>query len=143
MKRNAAVAALVALLLLVALGATLAIKHRSGPDDLAFWLQVAGSEDWSAKAVGGDPQAQFLVGVALIQTNLTKFVGRVPVLSGVPVVGKFFEDTSYSIDNRIGQEQLTEAHRWIKKSAEQGFAPAKEAAKLFPGRLVAPGSIPE
>ncbi|HKS37355.1 MAG TPA: hypothetical protein VJW76_09215, partial [Verrucomicrobiae bacterium] len=36
--------------------------------------------------------------------------------------------------------RLTEAYRWIKKSADQGFAPAQEAEKLFTGRVAVPGN---
>lgn len=50
------------------------------------------------------------------------------------------EDTSYSIDSNIGQAQLMEAHQWITKSADQGFAPAKEAVKLFAGNVAALGN---
>jgi len=78
------------------------------------------------------------LGLTLIRTNLTKFVERVPVLSKVPVVGRRFERISYSIDSSIGQEQLSEAYQCIKRSADQGYAPAKETEKLFVGRVIAP-----
>jgi hypothetical protein len=62
----------------------------------------------------------------------------VPRLSAIPVIGKrFFEKTHYGLDNQIAPEQLAEAHRWIKRSAEQGYAPALEAEKLFIGRVAA------
>jgi hypothetical protein len=85
-------------------------------------------------------EAQFLVGLTLIQTNLAKFVGRVPILSRVPVVGRRFEDISYSIDSGISQEQLAEAYRWIQKSADKGFAPATTATNLFTKRISTPAS---
>lgn len=66
-------------------------------------------------------------------------IDRVPRLSAIPLIGKrLFQTISYSIDNRISQEQLAEAHRWIKLSADQGFAPAKEAEKLFIGKSTVP-----
>ena len=66
-------------------------------------------------------------------------IDRVPRLSAIPLIGKrFFEKVTYRIDSNISQEQLAEAYRWIKESADQGFAPAKEAKKLFIGRIVGP-----
>jgi hypothetical protein len=46
--------------------------------------------------------------------------------------------TSTRIDNTISQEQLTQAYGWIRKAVDQGFAPAKEAEKLFIGRVPMP-----
>jgi hypothetical protein len=64
-------------------------------------------------------------------------VDRVPRFSAIPIIGKrFFETKSYGIDSQIGQEQLNEAYHWIAASANHGFAPAKEAEKLFRGRIV-------
>jgi len=99
---------------------------------------LGGDRDWSGAAARGDPEAQFFLGLNLIRTNLTKFVARVPLLSKVPVVGKRFENTSYTIDGSIGPEQLENAYQWIKKSADKGFAPAKESEKLFTGRIPVP-----
>src|SRR2546430_5212377 len=66
-------------------------------------------------------------------------IDRVPRLSAIPLIGKrFFEKVTYRIDSNISQEQLAEAYRWIKESADQGFAPAKEAENLFIGRIVEP-----
>jgi len=90
-------------------------------------------------AAHGEPQAQFHMGLNLIRTNLVTMIDRVPGLSAVPSIGKrFFEKISYGIDNNISQEQLEDAYRWIKKSADQGFAPAKEAEKLFIGKVRKP-----
>jgi len=74
----------------------------------------------------------------LIRTNLTKMIDRIPVLSNVQVLGRRFERITYGIDNSIGEGQLAEAYRWIKKSADQGYAPAREAEKLFIGRVPTP-----
>jgi len=64
---------------------------------------------------------------------------RTVVLSAIPVIGKrFFETTSYNIDSSISQEQLAEAYRWVRKAVDQGFAPAKEAERLFAGRVPMP-----
>ena len=138
MKKNVLISILVGFFLLIALGVILSGRPGHDPKDLAYWVRVGGDKDWSEEAAGGNPEAQFLFGLALIRTNLTKFVGRVPILSKVPVLGKRFEDISYSIDSGIAPEQLSEAHQWIKKSANQGYAPAKEAEKLFAGRVAAP-----
>jgi hypothetical protein len=66
-------------------------------------------------------------------------IDRVPRLSAIPIISKqWFESISYGIDSNASQEQLAEAYRWIKHSADQGFAPAKETEKLFIGRIVIP-----
>jgi TPR repeat protein len=129
------------LLLLATIGLTTNFHTARGhdPRDLSYWSQVGATRDWSAAAAQGDRQAQFLYGLALVRTNLQTMIDRVPRLSGIPVIGKrFFETISYGIDGRIGREQLAEAYRWIKLSADQGFAPAKEAEKLFVGRIGLP-----
>lgn len=116
------------------------VTPRPDPKDLYYWAKAAGDKDWSAEAAQSNPEAQFYLGLTLIRTNLMKMVDRVPMLSAVPVIGKrLFENVSYGLDNNIAQEQLIEAYRWIKKSADQGFAPARQAEKLFPGRIT--GSI--
>jgi len=129
-----------AVFLLVSLGVIFSGTAKHDPTDLSYWLRAGDNKDWSKEAADGDAKAQFLFGLALIRTNLTQFVGRVPILSSVPVVGKRFEDVSYNIDSSISQEQLTDAYRWIRKSAGQGYAPAKEAEKLFKGRVTAPSN---
>ena len=106
------------------------------PKDLSYWMRAGGARDWSAEAAQGAAQAQFHFGLSLVRTNLLPMIDRVPGLSAVPLVGKrFFEKISYGIGSNISQEQLAEAYGWIKKSADQGFAPAKEAQKLFIGRI--------
>lgn len=128
-------------LLLVCLGVTLfgIGERKPNPKDLSYWVRAGGDNNWSAEAAQNKPEAQFYLGLSLIRTNLVTQIDRVPRLSAVPVVGKrFFEKITYSIDNDIAQEQLAEAHRWIKKSADQGYAPAKEAEKLFVGRVAEP-----
>ena len=113
-------------------------KREPAPGDFSSWARAVADKDWSAKAAQGDPEAQFCLGLMLVRTNLVKFVDRVPVLSDVPLVGRRFKKLSYSIDNNIGPDQMAEAFAWIKKSADQGYAPAKEAEKLFIGKVAAP-----
>src|SRR2546429_2047120 len=125
-------------LFLAALGVILSGKPKHDPKDLSYWVRAGGDRDWSGAAARNDPEAEFFLGLSLIRTNLTKFVARVPLLSKVPVVGKRFENTSYTIDGSIGPEQLENAYEWIKKSADQGFAPAEESEKLFTGRIPVP-----
>ena len=101
-------------------------------------MRAGGNKDWSADAAQAKPEAQFFLGLSLIRTNLTKMIDRIPVLSNVPVLGRRFERITYGVDNSIGEGQLAEAYRWIKKSADQGYAPAREAEKLFIGRVPTP-----
>ena len=123
--------AVIALMLVV----TCSKGREHDPKDLAYWVQAGTVKDWSSEAAQGKPQAQFHLGLTLIRTNLVTMIDRVPRLSAVPVIGKlFFEKITYGIDGKISQEQLADAYRWIKKSADQGFAPAKEAEKLFIGK---------
>lgn len=134
------VASLLGLALAVAMGLLLSSHSPTwrGHDakDLTYWSQVGGTQDWSRAAAQGDAQAQFNQGFALIRTNFTRMIDRVPVLSGLPVVGeRWFEKRSYGIGNDIGQDRLAEAYRWFQLSAAQGFAPAKEAETLFRGRI--------
>jgi TPR repeat protein len=132
------VIAIFVVVLLVAIGLAVSLSggREHDPKALSYWVGAASAKDWSFEAAQGDPHAQFQAGLTLICTNLVTTIDRVPPLSGIPIIGKrFFEKISYSIDSTISQEQLEEAHRWIKKSADQGFAPAKEAQKLFIGRV--------
>lgn len=142
MKVKVTIAVFVALLLLV-LAMKIAFSEREhDPRDLSHWSQVASTQDWFAAAIDGDARAQFLHGIALIQPHIVTLIGRVPGLSSIPIVGKrFFEDQSYSIDNNISKEDLAEAYQWIKKSADQGFAPAQEAEWLFRGRIGTPNQV--
>jgi TPR repeat protein len=138
--KNTVVAVFGGLLLLAAF---LALSFSGGrehdPKDLPYWMRAGAAKDWSLQAAHGEPQAQFHVGLILIRTNLVTLIDRVPGLSAVPLIGKpFFERISYGIDKQISQEQLEDAYRWIKKSADQGFAPAKEVEKLFIGRVGRP-----
>jgi hypothetical protein len=144
MKTKVAFTALVVpLLVIIGLSVYLSATRGHNPRDLSYWSQAGATQDWSAAAVKGDPQAQLFHGFALIRTNLVAMVDRVPLLSAIPIIGKqCFESISYGIDSNISEEQVAEAYRWIKDSAEQGFAPAKEAEKLFIGRtgITSPGS---
>ncbi|MBN9693940.1 MAG: hypothetical protein J0M24_27165 [Verrucomicrobia bacterium] len=109
------------------------------PKDLSYWVRAGAGKDWSSEAAQGEPQAQFHLGIALVRSNFVTMVAQVPGLSSVPLLGKrFFEKTSYGIDSSIDQRQLADSYRWIRKSADQGFAPAKEAEKLFMGKFGRP-----
>ena len=113
--------------------------REHNPKDLSYWAQAGAGKDWSAEAGQGAAPAQFHLGLSLIRTNLLTMIDRVPRMSAVPLIGKrFFEKISYGIDSNINQERLADAYGWIKKSADQGFAPAKEAQKLFIGRVARP-----
>ncbi len=102
-------------------------------------MRAAAARDWSPQAAQGEPRAQLCCGLNLIRSNLVMMKDEVVLLSTLPLIGKrFFEKTSYSIDNTISQEQLAEAYGWVRKAAAQGFAPAKEAEKLFIGRVPIP-----
>lgn len=125
------------------MGLTLWVRFSAAPEhdprDLLYWRQAGGTNDWSVGAAQGDARAQFYYGFALIRTNFQIMIDRVPGLSAIPLFGKrFFQTTSYGIDSQISQEQLAEAYRQIKQSADQGFPPAREAEKLFTGRIKAP-----
>ena len=137
MKTKVAITALAVLLLaMIGLSVKLSVTRGHDPRDLSYWSQVGATQDWSAAAAQGDPQAQFFHGFALIRTNLLTMIDRVPLLSAIPIIGKqWFEKVSYGIDSNTNQQQLAEAYRWIKHSADKGFAPAKEAEKLFIGRI--------
>ena len=114
-------------------------RREHDPKDLTYWVRVGAAKDWSSEAAQGEPQAQFHLGLSLVRSNLVTRVDRVPRLSAVPVIGKrFFEKISYDLDGNIDQEQLARAYQWIKASARQGFAPAKEAEKLFIGKVGTP-----
>jgi TPR repeat protein len=139
MKVNGAISSLV-ILLAVSIGLAISSSEREhDPRDLSYWSQVGATQGWSSAAGQGDARAQFFHGIAFIETNLVTNIDRIPWLSSIPIVGKrLFEEKSYGIDNRVSQEQLAEAYQWIKKSADQGFAPAQEAEKLFRGRIETP-----
>ena len=138
--KNTVIAVLVGFVLIAVILAVSFSKGREhDPKDLSYWVRAGAAKDWSSEASHGEPQAQFHLGLTLIRTNLVTMIGRVPRLSAVPLVGKrFFEKISYDIDSSISQEQLADAYGWIKKSADQGFAPAREAQKLFIGRIGRP-----
>jgi TPR repeat protein len=140
MKTKLAIAVFI-ILLLVAIGLSVShsAAHGHDPRDLAYWGRAGATRDWSSAAAHGDPQAEFFYGFASIRTNLETRIDRIPRLSGIPAFGKrFFTTISYGIDSRVSQEQLIQAYRWIKQSADQGFPPAKEAQKLFMGRIGMP-----
>ncbi len=140
MKTKVVIGVLAGLLLaVIALWVSLPAAPEHDPRDFLYWSQAGGTNDWSAAAVQGNARAQFFCGFGLIRTNLQVMIDRIPRLSAIPIIGKrFFQTISYCIDNRISQEQLAEAYRWIKQSADQGFAPAKEAEKLFKGKITVP-----
>lgn len=140
MKAKVVIGVLAGLLLaVVALRVSFSAAPGHDPRDLLYWSQAGGTNDWSAAALQGNARAQFFCGFALIRTNLATMIDRIPRLSAIPIVGKrFFQTISYSIDNRLSQEQLADAYRWIKQSADQGFPPAMEAEKLFMGKVKAP-----
>jgi hypothetical protein len=127
--------------LLVALTAALlgAFGPRQhDPKDILYWLKAVGTKDWSQEAAEKKPQAEFLYGLSLLRSNLTVMVGRVPWLSSIPFVGRrFFEQASWSINSSASQERIEAVYAWIKKAADQGYAPAKEAEKLFVERITA------
>ena len=140
MKTKVAIIAVVIFLLMV-IGLTLNFFAAPGPDsrDLHYWIKIAGTRDWLPTAANGDPQAQFFHGLTLLRSNVVISVDSVPRLSGIPVIGKrLFEHKSYRIDKGVSQERLGEAYLWINRSADEGFAPAKEARKLFTGRIATP-----
>src|SRR5438445_5875107 len=94
-------------LFLIGLGVTWVGSTKPDPRDLSYWARAASDKDWAGEAAQNKAEAQFLLGLTLIRTNLTKFIDRVPVLSSVPFIGKrWFEEMSYDIDKNIGQEQL-------------------------------------
>jgi hypothetical protein len=127
------------LLVAVVLIARFAGGYEHDPRDLSYWIRAGADKDWSSEAAQGQPQAQFYCGLGLISSNVVIMIDQVPRLCDIPIIGKrFFEHTSYGINSSMNQEQLAEAHRWIKKSADQGYAPAREAEKLFIGRVGKP-----
>ena len=140
MKNSVVIAIFVGLVLVVVtLVVSFSGAREHDPKDLSYWVRAGAVKDWSSEAAHGEPQAQFHLGLTLIRTNLVTMIDRVPRLSAVPLIGKrFFEKITYGIDSNISQEQLADAYRWIKKSADQGFAPAKEAEKLFIGKVGKP-----
>ena len=143
MKTNLiATVTIILLLIAICLSMRFAVVRGHDPKDLSYWIRVGTTQNWATAAARGDPQAQFFHGFALVRTNLVTMVDRVPRLSAIPVIGKrYFETVSYQLDNSIDQDQLNEAYRWIKLSANQGFAPANEAEKLFLGRIAVPNQL--
>jgi hypothetical protein len=140
MKRNVVIA-ITAGLFLVLIG--LVVISSRGPEHhppgLSYWLRAAAARDWSLEATHGEPRAQLCCGINLIRSNLIVMTDRTELLADIPVIGKrYFEKTSYDIDSTISQEQLAEAYRWVRKAVDQGFAPAKEAEKLFAGKVPMP-----
>jgi hypothetical protein len=125
--------------LLAGIVVILSTKTSHDPRDLRYWVYAGGNRDWSSEAAQKQPESEFFHGVSFIRTNLMVMTDRVPWLSAVPLVGKrWFEKTHYEIDRAIPPEQLAAGYLWIKKSADHGFAPAKEAEKLFIGRVTSP-----
>jgi hypothetical protein len=121
---------------LVALFVAAPLRGEHDPKDLQYWMQTAGTNDWSAQAARGEARAQLLHGFTLIRSNFVMARESVPKLRDIPVVGrKFFESTSYFINSQASPEQLEAAHAWIAKAAAQQFAPAIVAEKLFTGKI--------
>jgi hypothetical protein len=56
--------------------------HRPGPDpkDLFYWLKVGANQDWTKAASNGQAEAEFQVGLSMVQSNLLFMVDRVPRL---------------------------------------------------------------
>ena len=143
--KNKQIIAFCICLWLIGVGVVLIVIFSGGrehdPRDLSYWIQTGAARNWSSEAASGQPQAQFYCGLTLISSNLVIMKDQVPMLCAIPIIGKrFFEHTSYRINSTISQEQLMEAHQWIKKSADQGYAPAREAEKLFIGRVGDPNT---
>lgn len=125
---------------LLVLGILLALffsaPRMHDPRDLGYWSNVGANQDWSTPAARGDAQAQFFCGIAIVRPHLTIMIEDARYLSDIPIIGKrFFRKVSYGLDNGIAQEQLAVAYSWLKQSADQGFAPAKHAEKLFIGKI--------
>ncbi len=125
---------------LLVLGILLALffsaPRMHDPRDLVYWSNVGANQDWSTPAARGDAQAQFFCGIAIVRPHLTIMIEDTRYLSDIPLIGKrFFRKVSYGLDNGITQAQLAVAYSWLKQSAEQGFAPAQHAEKLFIGKI--------
>jgi hypothetical protein len=142
MKRNIVIAITAGLTIVVtALVVTSFRGPEHYPNDLSYWFRSAAARDWLPEAAQGKPQAQLCCGLNLIRSNLVVMTDNAVVLSSIPLVGKrFFQKTSYNIDQRISQEQLAEAYQWVSKAVDQGFSPARQAQKLFIGRVPMPNS---
>jgi hypothetical protein len=130
----------VAGLLVVLMGLLVAaFRAPAHPRDLSYWFRAAAARDWSAAAAKGQAPAQLCCGLNLIRSNLVVMKDETVGLSCLPLIGnRYFVRTTYSIGNTISQEQLTEAYGWVRKAVDQGFAPAREAEKLFIGRVPMP-----
>ncbi len=143
MKRSVTIAIVVSLVV-VLLGLVVASLRSPEPypRNLSYWFGAAAARDWAAEAAKGQAPAQLCCGLVLIRSNLIIMTDRAVGLSRLPLIGRrYFENTSYRIDNTISQAQLAEAYGWVKKAADQGFAPAREAVKLFIGRVPAPNQV--
>lgn len=137
MKKTVIAVFVVFVLIAIIFAMSFSTGREHDPGNLSYWARTGAAKDWSSEAARGEPQAQFHLGLTLIRTNLVTRIDRVPGLSAVPFLGKrFFEKITYSIDSNVSPEQLADAYRWIKKSADQDFTPAKEAEKLFIGKVV-------
>jgi hypothetical protein len=130
-------------LLLAVIPASFLGKSGRDPANLRYWVSAGGGKDWASEAARNQPEAEFFFGISYIRSNLVVMVDQVPGLCRVPVLGKrFFEKTSYGIDSGVDPETLAQSYRWIKASADQGFAPAKEAEKLFLGKTALQSTNP-
>ncbi len=120
----------------IIVGLVLSLPPEHDPRDLGYWMRAGQGRDWSSEAAQGVPQAQFQRGLSLVATNMVITISRARWLSSWPIVGKrYFDKRTYALGTGISAEKLTEAHAWIKNAADQGFQPAKEALKLFAGRM--------
>lgn len=106
--------------------------RRAG--DFSEWMKPKPQHDWSSKAALGDAEAQFCLGMTLISTNLQQCIDNVPYLGDVPGLGRRFRTVTYQIDPSTSADLLRTSFGWIKKSAQQAYAPAIAAQQLFAGR---------
>ena len=126
-------------LLLIGIVVILSRPPAHAPGDLRYWVYAGDGKDWSAEAAREKPAAEFFHGASFLLTNFCVMGESTGWPSAFPVLGKrFFWRTSYAIDEQIDPGQLAEAYRWIKRSADHGFAPAIEAEKLFIGKVGPP-----
>lgn len=140
--RHRPVVAVVFGLLLLGIVVILSRPLAHDPADLYYWVGLAGGDkDWSSESGLDKPQAEFFHGARFLFTNFCVMGESTHWLSVVPVVGKRYWKTSYEICGPIDPEQLAQSYRWIKRSADHGFAPAKEAEKLFIGRIALPANV--
>ena len=85
------------------------MRSQRASNDLIFWMQTAGGKDWSELAKQNQPEAQFLMGMNLIRTNIVIMTDRIPTLADLPLVGRrFFQKTQFQIDPAMSLEGRNE-----------------------------------